>query len=56
MRFTEIIAQPPEREQTVVGVGSIGKPLQHYGQQLSLNRRASRDSIRQGLDVSQSTT
>ena len=38
-RLAEVVAQPAEGEQAVVGVGAVGEPLEHHRQQVALDRR-----------------
>ena len=55
VRLAEIVAQTPEREQAIVGISALGKPLQNDWQQRALNLRAARHPAREGRDVVQST-
>ena len=53
VRLAQVVAQPPEGQQPVVGVGALGEPLQHDGQQGALDLRAPRDPTRERRDVVQ---
>ena len=53
MRAPNGLRQPPEGEQTEVGVGSLTDPADDDRQQLALDRGATADSLGEGLDVTQ---
>ncbi len=53
VRLAEVVAEPAEGEQPVVGVGALGEPLQHDRQQVALDRRAPRDAAGERGDVPQ---
>ena len=47
----ELVGQPPEREETCVGVAALREPPEEDGQQLALDRRAPADTLGEGGDV-----
>ena len=53
MRAPNGLRQPPEGEQTEVGVGSLTDPADDDRQQLALDRGATTDPLGEGLDVAQ---
>ena len=54
-RLPQIVGQPPEREQPVVGIRALGEPLQHHRQQVALDRRPPRHPAGERRDVVQRT-
>ena len=53
MRAPDGLGQPPEGEQTEIGVGSPTDPADDDRQQLALDRGATADPLGEGLDVAQ---
>lgn len=53
MRRPELLADLAEGEQTGVGIGHLGEPLEHHRQQLLLDRRSAAHPVREDLEVPQ---
>ena len=53
VRAPDGLGQPPEGEQTEIGVGSPTDPADDDRQQLALDRGAAADPLGEGLDVAQ---
>ena len=49
----ELVADPAEGEQAGVGVGLVGEPAEHHGQQLALDGRAPAHAVGERLEVAQ---